>query len=120
MPHTLAVIAPHVCGKAQVPQLETVRLLPQLSFAVTLPQFLPRREQNVVSDSAAQPHTLTGPPPPHVCGAVHVPQLGTVRLVPQLSLDVTAPQFFPSREQNDAFDSAEHPHTFGVPAPPHV
>jgi hypothetical protein len=43
---TLGVPAPpQVCGATHVPQL-TVRRLPQLSRALTVPQFLPRREQN--------------------------------------------------------------------------
>jgi hypothetical protein len=41
LPHTLAVpLPPHVCGELQLPQL-TVRVVPQLSTAVTDPQFLP-------------------------------------------------------------------------------
>jgi hypothetical protein len=40
---------------------------------------------------------------------VHVPQEFTVRLTPQLSSAVTVPQFFPSREQNVAFDSGPQP-----------
>ena len=42
----------------------------QLSFAVTLPQFLPSRVQNAAFASATQllPHTFAVPAPPHVCG----------------------------------------------------
>ena len=83
-----------------MPQELTVRDVPQLSLAVTPPQFFPNREQNAVSVSAEQPHTLAVPPPAHVWGDVHVPQELTVRDVPQLSLAVTPPQFFPNREQN--------------------
>jgi hypothetical protein len=120
-PQTFAVPPPpHVCGVVHVPQLVTVRIEPQLSAAVTLPQFLPRRVQNAVFDSAAQPHTLVVPPPPHVCGVVHVPQLVTVRITPQLSAAVTLPQFLPAREQKAAFVSPAQPHTFVVPPPPHV
>jgi hypothetical protein len=54
-----------------------------LSAAVTLPQFLPSREQNALFDSAVQlaaPHTFTVPPPPQVCGEVQLPQELTVRV----------------------------------------
>jgi hypothetical protein len=119
--HTFAVPPPaHVCGIVHVPQLATVRIVPQLSAAITCPQFLPRRVQNAAFVSAAQPHTLAVPPPAHVCGIVHVPQLATVRIVPQLSAAITCPQFLPRRVQNAAFDSAGQPHTLTVPAPPHV
>ena len=49
---------------------------------------------------------LLGPPPPQMSGDVQVPQLETVREVPQLSLAVTCPQVLPSRLQNVVFDSA--------------
>jgi hypothetical protein len=49
-----------------VPHEATVRLAPQLSVFVTLPQFLPSRAQNVVSFSAVHPHTFATPPPAHV------------------------------------------------------
>jgi hypothetical protein len=115
---------PQVCGAVQVPHELTVRDVPQLSLAVTLPQFFPRREQNDAFVSGVQlvPHTLVVPPPPHVCGEVHVPQELTVRDAPQLSLAVTLPQFFPRREQNDASVSGVQlaPHTLAVPPPPHV
>jgi hypothetical protein len=108
IPQTLAVTAPQVCGEVQVPHEVTVRLVPQLSAAVTLPQFLPMRPQNAVSVSDVQPQTLLVTAP-QVCGEVQVPQGFTVREVPQLSLAVTLPQFLPSREQNAAFVSAVQP-----------
>jgi hypothetical protein len=52
------------------------------------------------------PHTLAVPPPPHVCGEVHVPHELTVRDVPQLSFAVTLPQLSPSRVQNAVLFSA--------------
>ena len=122
-PHTLAVPPPaHVAGDVHVPHELTVRDVPQLSLAVTPPQFFPNREQNAVSVSAEQPHTLAVPPPAHVWGDVHVPQELTVRDVPQLSLAVTPPQFTPSREQNAVSVSGVHdePHTLAVPPPAHV
>jgi hypothetical protein len=126
-PHTLAtdgVAPPHVCGAVHVPHEATVRDAPQLSAAVTLPQFLPNRVQNAGSVSAVHPHTLAtdGVAPPHVCGAVHVPQFTAVRVVPQLSAAVTFPQFFPSRVQNAVLVSAVQPHTLATDgvAPPHV
>jgi hypothetical protein len=54
-----------------------------LSAAVTLPQFLPSREQKLVFDSGVQlavPHTFAVPPPPQVCGEVQLPQELTVRV----------------------------------------
>jgi hypothetical protein len=95
------------------------RVVPQLSAAVTLPQFFPSRVQNAVSPSYVQPHTFAAPPPAQVCGAVHTPQLA-VRDAPQLSLEVTLPQFLPSPAQNAAVLCAVQPHTFPVPPPPHV
>jgi hypothetical protein len=44
---------PQVIGAAQLPQL-AMRLLPQLSTAVTEPQVLPRRAQNAAVDSGLQ------------------------------------------------------------------
>jgi hypothetical protein len=90
-----------------------------LSFAVTLPQFFANRVQNAVAVSGVQSHAFAVPPPPQVCGAMHVPHDATVRDVPQLSVPVTLPQFLPSRVQNAAFVSGAHPHTFAVPPPPH-
>ncbi len=55
-----------------------------------------------------QPHALGVPPPPHVSGAVHEPQLGTVRAVPQLSGLVTAPHASARRRQKAAFVSGVH------------
>jgi hypothetical protein len=95
-----------------VPQLATLRETPQLSSAVTGPQVLPSREQNVAFDSGMQAHVLVAP---HVCGSVQVPQLDTVRVAPQLSGAVTVPHVAPSREQNAASLSAEQPHTFEAP-----
>ena len=54
VPHTLL---PHVAGQAQVPQ-GAVRLFPQLSAAVNIPQFFPRRAQKPGSSSAEQAQTL--------------------------------------------------------------
>jgi hypothetical protein len=102
------------------PHDATVRVAAQLSAAVTLPQFFPRREQNMAFVSAVQPHTLAVPPPPHVTPVpLHVPQL-TVLAVPQLLFPVTLPQFLPSREQNAPSLSGVHPQTFAVPPPAHV
>jgi hypothetical protein len=120
-PHRLAVPPPaQVCGGVHAPHDGTVRDAPQLSLPVTLPQSLPSLAQNAGSVSGAQPHALAVPPPAQVCGGVHEPHDGTVRDAPQLSAAVTLPQFFPSRVQKVALSSAVHPHTFGVPLPPHV
>ena len=60
-------VAEHVYAAPQVPQLETVRLVPQLSGAVLLPHVAPTRVQNVASDSAVQLQT----PPAQVLFAAH-------------------------------------------------
>ena len=93
--------------------------MPQLSLATTVPQFLPRREQNWESDSALQPQTLATPPPPQVWGEAQVedPQL-TVRPMPQLSMELTEPQFLPRRLQNWLFVSPVQPHLLATPLPP--
>jgi hypothetical protein len=120
-PQTFALPPPpHVFGEVQLPQELTVRVFPQLSVPVTLPQFLPSLEQNAAFDSAVHPHTLAVPPPPHVLGRAQVPHGLTVRGVPQLSVPVTSPQFFPSLEQNEVLDSAVQPQTLVVPPPPQV
>jgi hypothetical protein len=65
-PHRFAVPPPpQALGAAHVPQV-TVRAVLQLSGAVTLPQFLPLREQNAASLSAVQPQTFPVPPPAQV------------------------------------------------------
>jgi hypothetical protein len=117
-PHAFGMTAPHVVGAAHVPQL-AVRDVPQLSTAVTLPQLLPRREQNAASGSPWQPQTFAIPPPAHVCGDVQpapMLQSGTNRLLPQLSTAAKLPQFLPSLTQNIRSDST-HPHTFAAMAP---
>lgn len=67
----LAVV-PHV------PHSCTVRVLPQLSAAVTAPHVRPRRAQNDESLSFRQPQT-PGVKAPQFCSCAHAPQLGTVR-----------------------------------------
>jgi hypothetical protein len=110
-PHTFTVPPPpHVTPVPEhVPQ-PAVRATPQLSLAETVPQFLPRREQNAVSFSGMQPHTF-GVTAPHVWGAVHVPH-GSVPPQPSDS----DPQFLPSPPHVDAVQ----PQTFVAPPPPHV
>ena len=69
-PQTLAVPPPpQVAGDVHVPHELTVRDVPQLSFAVTEPQFLPRREQKAVLVSAVQV-------PPQVPLSVHTAPQG--------------------------------------------
>jgi hypothetical protein len=101
-------VAWQVCGEVQVPQLLTVRGVPQLSFAVTAPHVLPSREQNAVFDSGVQAQTFDAL---QLVPEVQVPQLLTVRAAPQLSVPLTEPQFLPSREQNAEFVSGVQPHT---------
>lgn len=108
---------PQLWFPVQAPQ-SAVRLVPQLSAAVTESQFLPSRAQNAVFDSAAQAQVFAVPPPPQVSGDVQVPQ-SAVREMPQLSALVTLPQVAPRRAQKAVFVSPVQPHTFAVPPPPH-
>jgi hypothetical protein len=73
-PQTLVAPAPaHVRGAVQVPHDVTVRCVPQLSAAVTDPQFFASRVQNAGSVSAVHPQAFATPPPPQVLGAVQLP-----------------------------------------------
>lgn len=104
-------------GVAQVPQVVlhvVVRLTPQLSLAVTGPQ-PPTRAQKAASLSGVQAQTLSGP---HATLIGHVPQ-STERAMPQRSVTLRVPQFFPSRVQSSVGDSAQ-PQTFAVPEPPQL
>lgn len=110
---------PQTAPPMHVPQL-AVREAPQLSVAVTMPQFLPTRVQKAASGSGVQPQTPAVPPPPHVCPAMHVPQTA-VRGLPQRSLALTAPQLLPCAAQNSASVSGtQPPQTFAAPPPPQV
>jgi len=70
--HTLFV---QLCVPLQVPHA-ALREVPQLSAAVTVPQFLPRRVQNAVLLSGVHAQTLFAP---HVCVPLQVPHV-TVRV----------------------------------------
>src|SRR5437773_705298 len=116
-PQTLAVPPPpHVWGELHEPQLSVP---PQPSLIA--PQFFPWAEQ--VVGVQLVPQTLAVPPPPHVEGDAQLPPELTVRLLPQLSVPVTLPQFFPRREQKAPSDSGVQvlpPQTLATPPPPHV
>ncbi len=58
-----------------------------------------------------QPHTLGVPPPPHVCGEEHDPQM---TMPPQPS------GIIPQLSGAGHVVSGVQPHTLGVPPPPHV
>src|SRR4051794_18014820 len=77
----------------------------QLSSAVTLPQFLPSREQKLAADSLKHPQTFDIPAPPQVWGAVQLPHDEMLRLAPQRSVAPMLPQFFPTAAQSSASDS---------------
>jgi len=81
---------------AQLPQLATVRGVPQLSGPLACPQVRLSREQNRASVSAAQQ------PVDAQMGALgpQLPQLTTVRCRPHESTPVTVPQVRPDRVQN--------------------
>jgi hypothetical protein len=77
-----------------VPQL-ALREEPQLSVAVSTPQFACSREQKVASDSGEQLHTLLVLQTWPVAQGPH--DVVVVRLIPQLSMPVKVPQVLPSR-----------------------
>src|SRR4051812_25062693 len=92
-PHTLTVpVPPHVCGSVQVPHEVTWRMSAQLSKALRLPQFLPRRMQNAASLSGVQPQVSGVLPPPQVCGSMQVPHVATCLGAAQLSVPLALPQ----------------------------
>jgi hypothetical protein len=97
----------------------TVRVTPQLSGAVTVPQSLPRRAANCALLSGAHAQTLEVPPPPHVCVPPQVPQ-AAVRQAPQLSAPEALPQLAPRRAQKAASVSAVQPQRLAAPPPPQV
>jgi hypothetical protein len=78
-----------------VPQLATVREVPQLSGAVSGPQATTLVLQNAAFDSEVQPQWPGEPPPPQVSDALQIPQLATVRVLLQLSVPVAPPQRIP-------------------------
>src|SRR5688572_24998651 len=90
LPQTLSSPAPpQVWGEAQLPQKATVRVAPQLSMAVTLPQFLPWRAQKELSGSIEQLALLLRTTasmatlvPPARASAVPVPSILRVWLTP--------------------------------------
>jgi hypothetical protein len=82
------VAAPQAVPAPQLPQDAMVRDAWQLSVAVSAPHVLPNRAHSAALVSATQLHWFDGE---QVLGLVQLPQLATVRLLPQLSAAVTAP-----------------------------
>jgi hypothetical protein len=105
--HTLSE---HAWPQAHAPPHVTVRAVPQLSGAVTAPQFFPGRVQKSPLLSATQVHW----PFAHVRvgGVVQLPHEVTVRMTPQLSGPVNAPQTRLWREQNTPSDSGMQAQVF--------
>ena len=68
----------------QLPQ-ETVREAPQLSEAVSAPQFAPFAAQRLADDSGVQPQTFAVPAPPQETPVPEQVPHCTVRETPQLS-----------------------------------
>jgi len=125
-PHTPVVPPPpHVTPvPLHVPHDVILRVPPQLSVVLYGPQFLPASLHNTPSVFGVHPHTPAVPPPPHVTPVplhgVPNPQSGIERAPPQLSVVLNRPQFLPASLHNTAFVFGVHPHTPGVPPPPHV
>src|SRR5262245_7996206 len=108
-PHWLAEpLPPQVWGLLQRGQV-AVRVVPQLSSPVIVPQPTPNRAQSCASDSGVQTQTLLAEQV-RSGATVQRPQ-PAVRLTPQLSSSVTWPHVLPRRAQNSAFDSAVQPGT---------
>jgi hypothetical protein len=110
-PQTLAVTAPHA-WPAPVPHTA----VPQVTLPVPQPLgIVPQLVPDAQAATGVQPHTPALPPPPQVCGAVHVPQLTGVPPHPSGAL----PQFCPAAHAFVAVSGVQ-PHTFatlGVPPP---
>jgi hypothetical protein len=81
----------------------------------TEPQFLPAAVQACAMVSGVHPQTLAMPPPAHVSGEEHVPQVN----VPEQPFD-TVPQFFPTLAHTELIDTGVQPQTLGVPPPAQV
>jgi len=87
--------------------------VPQLLFTVPhLPLHV------VVSATGVHPHWLGVPPPPHVCGAVHVtPPFDALHVTLTLQLLTTLPHLPPHVVPTGC---GVHPHALATPEPPHV
>ncbi len=109
--HTQTFVPLHVSVPVQEPQGTPLRVVPQLSAAVTEPQFFPSREQNERFVSGVHMQTFA---PLQVSVPVQAPQDTAVRVAPQLSVPLTDPQFFPSREQNVVSGSGAQVQTLAV------
>jgi hypothetical protein len=102
VPHWL--FAPQTCPPPHEPQLETVRLRPQLSVPLFAPQTAPRRRQKVALSSLGQMHWLLWQTVPAPQAVPHA----RVRSVPQLSAAVSVPHWAAFRWQNFASLSGMH------------
>src|SRR5580658_4296570 len=87
-PHWLGTPPPpHVCGGVHGPQSS---MLPQPSPAGPQPMFCCAQVCGVQEPPSVKPHWSGTPPPPHVCGGVHGPQLS---MLPQPSPAGPQPMF---------------------------
>ncbi len=110
--------APHTPGAAHVPHVG-VRLTPQVSVSVSVPQRAETDAQSAASVSAMHPQTEGSPPPPQVSNAPQPPH-STSRRVPQRSLTTTGPHSVPDPTHSSPSDSSAQPHRFAVPPSPHT
>jgi hypothetical protein len=131
-PHTLSCPPPpHVSGARHVPPSGAQLTLPPQPSPM-VPQFI--EPEHVVTGTQPElpPHTLSVPPPPHVSGAVQVPQLYVpphpLLWRPQLKTPLpqatvwemgtqrsTPPSITPPSDR-----TLSPPQTLGCPPPPHV
>jgi hypothetical protein len=105
------VLAPQTFALPPPPQLP-VEHVPQSSVPPQPSGIVPQFRPSAVHEAFVQPHALGVPAPPHVSGAVQVPQ---VTVVPQFV--VASPQLFPAQA---VARSGVQPQTFDTPPPPHV
>ena len=111
-PHRLATPPPaQLSGVVQVPQLDAVRGVPQLSVPVKAPHCFPRRAQKTGSVSGVQVQALLVQV--RAGGVVQAPQ-SAVRALLQLSVPLNMPHAFPWRVQNVASLSAMQEQTPAV------
>jgi hypothetical protein len=116
VPHSLGPAAPQTCGEVQVPHMSVP---PQPSPAV--PQLIETPPAPALAHvlgthiPGGLPHALAVPAPPHVSGAVQVPQLS---VPPQPSACV--PHVAPSSVHVFGVQVCAAPQTLGVPPPPQL
>jgi hypothetical protein len=120
---------PHVSGAGHVPPSGAQLTLPPQPSPMT-PQFIGLGQDVTGTQPELPPHTLSVPPPPHVSGAVQVPQLYVPphpspcrpQLVPAHAavMEMGTQTLRPPSMIPPSGRTFSAPHTFDWPPPPHV